>query len=278
MAITLTLSNHYKYQLMKKLIDLSADTLKIILMNNTFAFDKDAHATLANIAADQLATLHGYTQNDKALANLVLSEDDVNDKGKMVCDDVSWTASGGAIGPTGAAVILDFSAISAAEFFTTEIDRTFTGGATHWANGDLGTTFDETGDLSLVASAIGQYCKITFTDIGTALVAGGRYRLQYDYAESTAGFEFKINGAALQTLGDAVAGTSQTIDFVADESFTGAHELRIYSKTNAAAAGDFDNFSLKEIATVIGCIDYGTDYTIQDGSGFQITDIEIATT
>lgn len=143
MAITLTLSNHYKYQLMKKLVDLSADTLKIILMNNTFAFDKDAHATLANVTADQLATLNGYTQDDKVLANKVLSEDDVNDKGKMVCDDVSWTASGGAIGPTGAAIIYD---------------------------------------------------------------------------ETTA-----------------------------------------------------DN-------TVIGCIDYGTDYTIQDGSGFQITDIEIATT
>lgn len=275
MAITLTLSNHYKYQLMKKKIDLSADTLVMILMNNSFAFDKDAHATLANIAADQLATLNGYTQNAKELANKVLAEDDANDKGKMTCDDVSWTASGGNFGPTGAAVILDFSAIDDTEFFTTEIDRTFTGGATHWANGDLGTTFDETTDLSLVASVVGQYCKITLTDIGTALVAGGRYRLQYDYAETTAGFEFKINGAALQTLGDAVAGTSQVIDFIADESFTGAHELRIYSKTNAAAAGDFDNFSLKEIATVVGCADYGTDYTINDGSSFLIKDIQI---
>jgi hypothetical protein len=277
MAITLTLSNHYKYQLMKKRIDLSADTLIMILMNNTFAFDKDAHATLANIAADQLATSNGYTQNTKELANKVLAEDDANDKGKMTCDDVSWTASSGSFGPTGAAVILDFSAIDTTEFFTTEKDRTFAGGSTHWANGDLGTTFDDTDDLSLVASSVGQYCKITFTDIGTALVAGGRYRLQYDYSESVAGFEFKINGAALQVLGDAVAGTAQTIDFVADESFTGAHELRIYSKTGAAAAGDFDNFSLKEIATVIGCVDYGTDYTINDGSSFLIKDIEIAT-
>lgn len=107
MAIVLTLSNHYKYQLMKKLIDLSADTLKIILMNNTYAFDKDADATLADVTADQLATLNGYTQNDKTLANLVLTEDDVNDKGSMTCDDVSWTAAGGSIGPTGAAIIYD---------------------------------------------------------------------------------------------------------------------------------------------------------------------------
>ena len=168
MAITLTLSNHYHYQLMKKAIDLSADVLKIILMSDIFVFDKDAHATLADIteatwaastayslddivisttpnghkykvttagtsgssepawptgtgetvndetvvwteigADDQLPTLHGYTQNNKTLDNKVLSEDDVNDKGKMICDDVSWTASGGSIGPTGAAIIYD---------------------------------------------------------------------------------------------------------------------------------------------------------------------------
>jgi len=277
MAVVTTLSNHYKYQLMKKKIDLSADDLKIILMNNTFTFDRDAHATLANIASDQLSTSNGYTQNDKTLTTLALAEDDANDKGEMTCDDISWTAAGGDIGPTGAAIILDFSAIGDTEFFTTEEDRTFTAGTSSWANVDLGGSFDKTTDLSLVASAVGQYCKITFADIGTSLVAGGRYRLQYDYSESTAGYEFKLNGTALQVLGDAVAGTDQYIDFVADEDYATTDELRIYSKTNSAAAGDFDNFSIKEIATVIGCIDYGVDYTVPDGSAFWIKDIKIAT-
>jgi hypothetical protein len=109
MAITMTLSNHYKYQLMDKQIDLSADTVKIILMNNTFEFDKDADATLADVTGDQLASLHGYTQNDKTLANLVLTEDDVNDQGIMTCDDIEWTASGGNLGngATGAAILYD---------------------------------------------------------------------------------------------------------------------------------------------------------------------------
>lgn len=107
MAVTLTVSNHAKYQIGKKLIDLSADTLKIILMNNTFAFDKDAHATLADVTASQLSTANGYTQNDKALSTLSWTEDDTNDIGAFTCDDVSWTASGGSIGPTGAAIIYD---------------------------------------------------------------------------------------------------------------------------------------------------------------------------
>lgn len=107
MAVTLTVSNHAKYQFAKKQIDLSADTLKIILMNNTFAFDKDAHATLANVTADQLSTGNGYVQNDETLTTLVLAEDDSNDRGVMSCDDVLWTASGGSIGPSGAACIYD---------------------------------------------------------------------------------------------------------------------------------------------------------------------------
>jgi hypothetical protein len=107
MAVVATPSNHFKYQLAKKAIDLSADTIKIILMNTTFAFDKDSHATLANVTADQLSTANGYTQDNKELANKSVTEDDANDKAKMTCDDVTWTASGGAIGPTGAAILYD---------------------------------------------------------------------------------------------------------------------------------------------------------------------------
>jgi hypothetical protein len=109
MAVVITVSNHWKYQQGKKLIDLSTDTFKIILMNTTFTFDKDAHATLADVTADQLATNYGYTQNDKTLASGAWAEDDVNDKGAYTCDDPVWTASGGSIGPSGSAIVYDDS-------------------------------------------------------------------------------------------------------------------------------------------------------------------------
>jgi len=41
MAVTLTLSNHYKYQLMDKQIDLSADDSKILLINNHYEDGSD---------------------------------------------------------------------------------------------------------------------------------------------------------------------------------------------------------------------------------------------
>lgn len=107
MAVVSTLSNHFKFQLASGEIDFDANTFKIILMNTTFAFDKDADATLADVTADQLATQFGYTQDTKTLANVSVSEDDANDKATITWDDVTWTASGGSIGPSGAACIYD---------------------------------------------------------------------------------------------------------------------------------------------------------------------------
>lgn len=168
MAITAILSNHYHYQLMTKKIDFSSDVFKIILMGTEFVFDKDAHATLSDITEDawaastsyslndvvipttpnghkykcttagasnsseptwptassgtvsdgtaewtedgeddQLPSGNGYTRNDKTLSGVSVIEDDANDKGKVTWDDPTWTASGGDIGPTGAAIIYD---------------------------------------------------------------------------------------------------------------------------------------------------------------------------
>lgn len=107
MAVVSTLSNHYKYMKMTKQIDFANDTFKIILMNTSFAFNKDTHATLADVTASQLTTGNGYTQNDKALVLDAVSEDDDEDAGIATFEDPAWAASGGDIGPTGAAVIYD---------------------------------------------------------------------------------------------------------------------------------------------------------------------------
>ncbi len=107
MAIVATLSNHFKFQKNSGNIDFDADTFKVILMKTTYAFDKDADATLADITADQIAAGNGYTQDDETLANVAVDEDDVNDRSNVTWNDVSWTASGGAFPAIGAAVIYD---------------------------------------------------------------------------------------------------------------------------------------------------------------------------
>jgi len=107
MAIVATTSNHFKYMQSTKKIDFAADSFKAILMNTTFAFNKDTHATLADVTASQLATQFGYTQNDYTLAGVTTTEDDTNDRFSVSWTNITWTASGGSIGPTGSLIVYD---------------------------------------------------------------------------------------------------------------------------------------------------------------------------
>lgn len=107
MAVVATLSNHFKFKLMYGDVSFYNDSFKIILMNTTFTFNKDTHATLSDVSSDELSTGYGYTQQNKACTVSTITEDDTNDRCRVEFDDVSWTASGGSIGPSGAAIIYD---------------------------------------------------------------------------------------------------------------------------------------------------------------------------
>ena len=114
MAVTRTLSNEFKFELGKGSInfgDTGAGAFRVVLMNNTFTFDRDTHGTYEDIKADELDTGNGYTKLDKALvADSAWAQDDVNNKGAISWDNVTWTADAGSIGPTGAAVVLQYDA------------------------------------------------------------------------------------------------------------------------------------------------------------------------
>jgi len=102
---TAVVSNHFKYQKDMGLVNMDTDSFKLILLDDSFTFNKDTHATLADVTADQLATDNGYTQDSITLANSTVTEDDSLDAGKTVFDDVTITASSGDIGPFQAVLI-----------------------------------------------------------------------------------------------------------------------------------------------------------------------------
>jgi hypothetical protein len=105
-----TVPNKFKLLLLNKQIDFSSDAFKIILMNSAFVFDKDIHGLLADVTANQIATGNGYTQNAKTLAEVTVAQDNVNDMATVTWSDVTWTAAGGSIGPTGGAIVYDDTA------------------------------------------------------------------------------------------------------------------------------------------------------------------------
>ena len=102
-----TISNKMKYLLATKAIDFSADSFKIILMATGFVFNADTHHGYADVSASELATGYGYTRNTKTLAGVAVTEDDTDNRTEVTWSNVTWTASGGAIGPTPGAIIFD---------------------------------------------------------------------------------------------------------------------------------------------------------------------------
>jgi len=101
----MALSNHYKYQKMAGAIDFVNDSFKMVLMDDNYNFDQDTHGTLANVQANILPDGNGYSAASMVMSGL--NEDDTNDRAEASFDDVSWTASGGSIGPSNGAIIYD---------------------------------------------------------------------------------------------------------------------------------------------------------------------------
>jgi len=102
-----TASNKLKFLLASKIIDFANDSFKIILMASGFVFNKDTHHGYADVSASELGTAYGYTINTKTLAGVAVTEDDTDDRCEVTWNNVTWTASGGAIGPTPGAIIFD---------------------------------------------------------------------------------------------------------------------------------------------------------------------------
>jgi len=101
------LSNKWLEEKSKKNVDEETDTFRVILLDNTFSFNRVTHQTEANISAFELATGNGYTQGGITLSGGALTRDDVDDQMERDWADVIWTASGGSIGPTRWCAIID---------------------------------------------------------------------------------------------------------------------------------------------------------------------------
>lgn len=83
--------NRMKYNLAKKLVDLSTDSIKVMLLNNSHAFNPD-HNVKTDINANEISGT-GYTADGAALASLTVTQDDTNDKMVFDAADTAWTTA-----------------------------------------------------------------------------------------------------------------------------------------------------------------------------------------
>ena len=79
----------FKANLMNKIVDLEADSIKVILLDDSHAFTA-THNVIGDVDANELATAGGYTQKTKALANGAVTQGATT---KFDADDTAWTSA-----------------------------------------------------------------------------------------------------------------------------------------------------------------------------------------
>lgn len=77
-------------------MDLLSDTLKMTLHTATYSPNIDTNEAFAD-ATNELGTANGYTANGVTLTTKTLTYNATGNVTTFVCDDVSWTASGGSL-------------------------------------------------------------------------------------------------------------------------------------------------------------------------------------
>jgi len=106
MAVVSELSNHYLWGLISGETPIGGHIYKAILMNDTFTYDRDVHSTYSKVSGEEIST-GGYTPSGETLVVVSLTEDDTNDRARLLFNTASWTASGESMGPIGASIIFD---------------------------------------------------------------------------------------------------------------------------------------------------------------------------
>ncbi len=81
--------NRFKANLMNKILDLEADTVIVILLNNSHGFTA-THNNLTDVSANELAAAGNYTQQDKELGSKAVTQAAST---KWDGADVEWTAA-----------------------------------------------------------------------------------------------------------------------------------------------------------------------------------------
>jgi len=105
MAVTIV--QNILYLMAKGDVDFDTDSLIWVLMDTGFTFDQANHHKYADISASELGTGNGYTQKTKAAAGISISRNDTLYRLEITWSNPQWTASGGAIGPSPGAFLLD---------------------------------------------------------------------------------------------------------------------------------------------------------------------------
>ena len=95
------------YLMAKGDVDFDTNALIWILMTTGFTYNQATHHVYADVSASELGAGNGYLVKTKAAAGISITRNDTLFKLTITWTNPQWTATGGAIGPSPGAFLLD---------------------------------------------------------------------------------------------------------------------------------------------------------------------------
>ncbi len=84
--------NKFKELLMEGGIDLTSDTVKVMLLTDSHTTDIDAHEYIDDVSANEVSGT-GYTAGGATLASKTVTKDNTDDEGVFDAADITWSTS-----------------------------------------------------------------------------------------------------------------------------------------------------------------------------------------
>lgn len=129
MAVVATFAESFIEDVFKKVHDLTSDTLQLRLLDTSYTFDPETDTDWTDISANEVAEANGYTAGGITLTGVAVAATAMASDGviNITCtNNPTWTASGGSIGSTNGAALVNASTTPEKIIMVIDFDGTYT--------------------------------------------------------------------------------------------------------------------------------------------------------
>ena len=102
-----TIANNFRVLMAQGLVDLDTHTFKAIAMKEGFVFNRATHDLYADVSTYEQGTGFGYTVGGVTLTGVAVAQNDTDNRADVTWNNITWTASGGDVGPLAGVIIYD---------------------------------------------------------------------------------------------------------------------------------------------------------------------------
>lgn len=102
-----TIANNFRVLLAQGAVDLDTQTFKAIAMKEGFVFNRATHDLYADVSSYEQGTGFGYTAGGVTLTGVAVAQNDTDNRADVTWNNITWTASGGDVGPLAGVIIYD---------------------------------------------------------------------------------------------------------------------------------------------------------------------------